>query len=280
MSNAAQVRHACWLPGAPTPYLHLALAFALLESTQKRLKIADVLTNMFRLVAQTCTLRNQAHPGVSWTVKAEPLCIAVVLSRGGAPKLLYVFLICLWSSHVVCMVDLLATESSLLPRSLLVLSPADVVSAVYLTTGKIAPSYEPNGELHVGEATVAAALRDATGVGAARMRTLYRDLGDLGDVAQACPRNQSTLVRVPPLTLPGLMASLKGMATDKGQGSAGRRQQVGAGWRVGKMELLRANAATVPWTDAEGMAQGSCGMCSTVMHLMVGAGIHVPCRLC
>lgn len=112
-------------------------------------------------------------------------------------------------------------------RSLLALSPQDMVAAVYLTTGRIAPAYEPNGELHVGEATVAGALRDATGVGASRMRSLYRELGDLGDVAQACPRTQSTLVRVPPLTLDGLMASLKGMATDKGQGSAGRRQQVG-----------------------------------------------------
>ncbi len=75
---------------------------------------------------------------------------------------------------------------------------------------------------------VSAALRDATGVSASALRTLYAQHGDLGDVAAACKRKQAVLRAPPPLTLPGLMGALKGMARDSGQGSAGRRQQVRA----------------------------------------------------
>lgn len=44
------ISHACWSAGQPLPYLHIALAFAAVDSTTKRLKIADALTNMFRSI--------------------------------------------------------------------------------------------------------------------------------------------------------------------------------------------------------------------------------------
>jgi DNA ligase-1 len=42
------VRQACWAAGQPVPYLHLARAFQAIDTTTKRLKIGDALTNMFR----------------------------------------------------------------------------------------------------------------------------------------------------------------------------------------------------------------------------------------
>ncbi|RMZ54155.1 hypothetical protein APUTEX25_005311, partial [Auxenochlorella protothecoides] len=42
--------HACWSAGEPTPYLHLARAFEAAEATTKRLRVGDILTNMFRSV--------------------------------------------------------------------------------------------------------------------------------------------------------------------------------------------------------------------------------------
>lgn len=36
--------------GSPVPYLHLAQAFECSESTKKRLRVGDILTNMFRSV--------------------------------------------------------------------------------------------------------------------------------------------------------------------------------------------------------------------------------------
>lgn len=44
---STQVGDACWRDG-PTPYLHLARTMACMESTTKRLRIADALTNCFR----------------------------------------------------------------------------------------------------------------------------------------------------------------------------------------------------------------------------------------
>ena len=65
----------------------------------------------------------------------------------------------------------------------------DVLPAAYLVTGKLAPDYE-SLEMSVGGSTVAAALMDCTGVTRARLNQLYRELGDMGDVAQACRQNQ------------------------------------------------------------------------------------------
>ncbi|GFH08531.1 DNA ligase 6, partial [Haematococcus lacustris] len=59
-----------------------------------------------------------------------------------------------------------------------------VITACYLATGRIAAAHEQGGELHVGEATVAAAVRESCGISRARMSALYKQLGDLGDVAQ------------------------------------------------------------------------------------------------
>ena len=47
---------------------------------------------------------------------------------------------------------------------------------------------------------------------------LYKRLGDLGDVAQALKRGQALLARPAPLTLPGVLATLRQIAAEKGQG--------------------------------------------------------------
>lgn len=67
----------------------------------------------------------------------------------------------------------------------------DLLPAVYLTTGKIAPDYEGR-ELNIGGATVAAAISEATGVSRGRLREMHNTMGDLGDVAQACRQNQAS----------------------------------------------------------------------------------------
>lgn len=45
------VGHACWRRGEAAPYLHLALCFAAIDGTTKRLRKSDALTNMFRRAA-------------------------------------------------------------------------------------------------------------------------------------------------------------------------------------------------------------------------------------
>ncbi|KAL0029207.1 hypothetical protein WJX79_003015 [Trebouxia sp. C0005] len=109
-------------------------------------------------------------------------------------------------------------------RSILALSPEDMLQAAYLTIGKLAPDYE-NVELSVGGSTVAAAVVEATGTSRAKLREMYNELGDLGDVAQACRHTQTMLHRPAPLTVAGVYKTLRQIAVQKGQGSAARRQQ-------------------------------------------------------
>lgn len=155
------VAHAIWSRGEPTPYLHLARAFEAMDSTTKRLRIGDILTNMFRSV-------------------------------------------------------------------LAVSPPEDLAATAYLAVGKIAPDYE-GMELNIGGSTVAAAVSETTGRSRDKLRSMYVELGDLGDVAAACKRSQSTLKKPSPLTVSSVYQTLRALAVEKGQGAAGRRQRAVVG---------------------------------------------------
>lgn len=65
----------------------------------------------------------------------------------------------------------------------------DLCAAAYLACGKIAPEHE-GLELNVGGSIISAAIREATGVTRARLSQMYNDLGDPGDVAEACRHTQ------------------------------------------------------------------------------------------
>ncbi|KAF7134411.1 hypothetical protein RHSIM_Rhsim08G0084300 [Rhododendron simsii] len=92
-------------------------------------------------------------------------------------------------------------------RSLLALSPEDVLPAVYLCTNKIAPDHE-NKELNIGGSIVVAALEEACGTKRSKIQELYDSLGDLGDVAQLCRQTQSLLAPPPPLSIQGVFSVL------------------------------------------------------------------------
>ena len=65
----------------------------------------------------------------------------------------------------------------------------DLRAAAYLACGKIAPEHE-GLELSVGGSAVSGAIREATGVTRQRLSALYKQLGDPGDVAEACRHTQ------------------------------------------------------------------------------------------
>ncbi|XP_073139252.1 DNA ligase 6 isoform X2 [Henckelia pumila] len=108
-------------------------------------------------------------------------------------------------------------------RSLLALSPEDVVPAVYLCTNKIAPDHE-NTELNIGGSIVVAALEEVCGTKKSKISNLYNSLGDLGDVAQLCRRRQSLLAPPPVLTIEGVYSVLRKISTQTGSGSASRKK--------------------------------------------------------
>ncbi|MCD9642954.1 hypothetical protein HAX54_030022 [Datura stramonium] len=110
-------------------------------------------------------------------------------------------------------------------RSLLALSPEDVLPAVYLCTNKIAPDHE-NMELNIGGSTVVAALEEACGTKKSKVRELYNSLGDLGDVAQLCRQTQSLLAPPVELTVRGVYSALRRISLQAGSGSAIRKKSL------------------------------------------------------
>lgn len=108
-------------------------------------------------------------------------------------------------------------------RSLLALSPENVVPAVYLCTNKIAPDHE-NTELNIGGSIVVAALEEACGTKKSKINNLYISLGDLGDVAQLCRQTQSLLAPPPVLTIEGVFSVLRKISAQTGSGSTSRKK--------------------------------------------------------
>ncbi|XP_075492248.1 DNA ligase 6 isoform X1 [Primulina tabacum] len=110
-------------------------------------------------------------------------------------------------------------------RSLLALSPEDVLPAVYLCTNKIAPDHE-NTELNIGGSIVVAALEEACGTKKSKLNNLYNIVGDLGDVAQLCRQTQSLLAPPPVLTIEGVYSVLRKISAQTGSGSTSRKKSL------------------------------------------------------
>ncbi|KAK3218320.1 hypothetical protein Dsin_012290 [Dipteronia sinensis] len=110
-------------------------------------------------------------------------------------------------------------------RSLLALSPEDVLPAVYLCTNKIAADHE-NIELNIGGSLVTSALEGACGTNRSKIRDLYNRLGDLGDVAQECRQTQSLLAPPPPLLIKDVYSVLHKISVQTGIGSTIRKKSL------------------------------------------------------
>ena len=70
--------------------------------------------------------------------------------------------------------------------------PKSLLACYYLASDSIAPDYEGK-ELKVGHGMVTAVIREATGVSRAKMYAIYRDKGDIGDVAFELKTKQGVL---------------------------------------------------------------------------------------
>lgn len=68
-------------------------------------------------------------------------------------------------------------------RSVLALAPENLLETAYLACGKLSPDYLGQ-ELNVGGSLVSSAISSATASSRSKMRSLYAEMGDLGDVAQ------------------------------------------------------------------------------------------------
>ncbi|KAG4378181.1 hypothetical protein GLYMA_18G292900v4 [Glycine max] len=107
-------------------------------------------------------------------------------------------------------------------RSLLALSPADVLPAVYLCTNKIAADHE-NKELNIGGSLVTAALEEACGTNRLKIREMFNKFGD---VAQECRQTQRLLAPPTPLLIKDVFSALQKISVQTGSRSTSRKKGI------------------------------------------------------
>ena len=110
-------------------------------------------------------------------------------------------------------------------RSVIALSPEDLLPAVYLAVNKIAPSYE-NLELGVGDALLFKAIAEATGRSPAQLKADVANIGDLGEVALACRNKQKTMFQPSPLSVRDVYTKLRAIASEHGTSSMKKKVDI------------------------------------------------------
>jgi DNA ligase-1 len=90
-------------------------------------------------------------------------------------------------------------------RSIIALSPDDLLCTVYLCCNRLAPAYVGR-ELGIGDSILIKAVSAATGRTSADVKAAARKEGDLGVVAEASRGKQATLMRPKPLTVRGVFS--------------------------------------------------------------------------
>ncbi|KAJ8924540.1 hypothetical protein NQ315_000688 [Exocentrus adspersus] len=103
-------------------------------------------------------------------------------------------------------------------RSVIVLTPEDLLPSVYLCLNKLAPAYE-GLELGVAETNLMKAIAHSTGRSMAQIKVDVQEVGDLGIVAEKSKSNQRMIFKPARLTVKGVFDKLKEIAKMTGHAS-------------------------------------------------------------
>jgi len=109
-------------------------------------------------------------------------------------------------------------------RSVIALSPDDLLPCVYLCLNKLAPAYE-GIELGIGENILMKAVAESTGRSLQQIKSDVGEKGDLGIVAESCRSTQRTMFAPPKLTAEGVFTKLKDIAMMTGHSSMTRKTE-------------------------------------------------------
>ena len=110
-------------------------------------------------------------------------------------------------------------------RSVICLSPKELLTAVYLATNQLGPAYE-GIELGIGESIIMKAIGETCGKTLAVLKAMYVELGDLGLVAMESRQTQKTLFVPAALTLQGVFKTFKSIATMSGTKSGNEKRNL------------------------------------------------------
>ncbi|XP_011311947.1 DNA ligase 1 [Fopius arisanus] len=107
-------------------------------------------------------------------------------------------------------------------RSVIVLSPEDLLASVYLCLNQLAPAYE-GVELGIAETTLIKAIAQCTGRTMAQIKADAQEVGDLGIVAEGSRSNQRIMFQPAPLMVPNVFTKLRDIAQMTGTSSVGKK---------------------------------------------------------
>lgn len=107
-------------------------------------------------------------------------------------------------------------------RSVIVLSPNDLMACVYLCLNQLAPTYE-GLELGVAETSLMKAIGNTTGRTLAQVKADVANTGDLGIVAEKSKSNQRMMFQPAPLTVDSVFSKLQDIAKMTGHASMNKK---------------------------------------------------------
>ncbi|XP_058444785.1 DNA ligase 1 isoform X2 [Malaya genurostris] len=107
-------------------------------------------------------------------------------------------------------------------RSVILLSPKDLLACVYLSLNQLAPAYE-GVELGIAEHTLMKAIAQSTGRSLSQIKTDAQHTGDLGLVAEQSKSSQRMMFRPAPHTIDGVFGKLKEIAKMTGTASMAKK---------------------------------------------------------
>ena len=107
-------------------------------------------------------------------------------------------------------------------RSVLALSPKDLIPSMYILTNKVAPDYDTL-ELGIGDTVLFKALAEATGCTLAKLKTEFQSKGDIGLVAEANRCNQKLIFAPKKLSVNAVFTKFKEIAAISGNSSQSKK---------------------------------------------------------
>lgn len=110
-------------------------------------------------------------------------------------------------------------------RSVIVLTPDDLLYCVYLCLNQLAPAYE-GLELGVGDNILMKAISQTTGQSMDSIKNKVATKGDLGIVAESVRSNQRTMFSLPKLTVKGVYDKLRQIAQMTGHASMAKKGEM------------------------------------------------------
>lgn len=98
-----------------------------------------------------------------------------------------------------------------------------LVKTVYLFINRLGPDYEPDLELGLGETLLIKAISECYGRSTTKVKADYKELGDLGTVAQKSRSGQRTMFPTPDLEVDLVFESLRKIAKSTGKDSQSKK---------------------------------------------------------